>query len=117
MEKEKVNPREELLAYKYDFHLMQKLPCSKEENKAYTKLLKDGKPLPEGVLKYDYSYNEGTEDFYTIYTPDLTDEEIAEYLTYKKLALLRTIKNCVVFFTVLTVIGLVSALLITLSAL
>ena len=37
----------------------------------------------------------------------MTEEEIAEYLRYKELKMLRTIKNCVVFFTTLAVISLV----------
>ena len=115
MAKEKVDLRWELLEYKEQFDLIQKIPCTKEENKAYTQLLKTGKPLPENVRQYDYSTGMDYEEFYTLYIPDLTDSEIAEYLTYKKLSLLNTIKNCVLFFTILTIIGLVGWLLIILA--
>ena len=68
--------------------------------------------MPDGV--YAYRYDDGrtsTEEFYTIYEPDLTEQEITEYLTYKKLSFLRTIKNCVLFFTVLTIITIVVSLI------
>ena len=115
MAKEKIDLRQELLDYKEQFELIQKIPCTREENKAYTKLLKNGQPLPENICKYEYSMDSDYEEFYTLYIPELSDSEIAEYLTYKKLALLNTIKNCVLFFTVLTIIGLVGSLLLIMA--
>ena len=99
--------REQLRNYKFQFGLLQKIPCSVEENKEYTHLQKEGKPLPDGIFKYEYSNDTAQDDFYTVAAPDLTVQELDEYLTYKKLSLLRTIKNCVVFFAVLTIIYLV----------
>ncbi len=117
MSKEKINLREELQSYKFDFDLLQRIPCSKQENKEYQKLIKDGGVLPEGVFAYVYDSGEAsTTEFYTIYKADLTESEIAEYLTYKKLSLIRTIKNCVVFFTVLTIIAMVAYFLIVMNA-
>jgi len=107
MKKEKINLRDELHLLKFEFDLLQKSPCSKEENKMYKKLLKEGGCLPEGVFAYIYDNGDiSTTEFYTIYEPDLTEAEIAEYLTYKKLSLIKTIKNCVMFFTILAIIGL-----------
>ena len=112
MAKEKINLREELRAYKCEFDLLQKVPCSKQENKEYEKLLKNGGTLPEGVFAYDYINGEtSTSEFYTLYEEDLTETEKVEYLTYVKLRLLKTIKNCAVFFTVLTIIGIVVTLI------
>ena len=109
MPKEKINLRDELQSYKFEFDLLQKIPCSKQENKEYQKLLKEGGVLPEGVFAYVYDSGEtSTTEFYTIYETDLTESEIREYLTYKKLSLIRTIKNCIMFFTVLTIIGMVA---------
>lgn len=108
MAKEKINLRDELRAHKFEFDLLQKIPCSKQENKEYAKILKEGGTLPEGVYAYVYESGEtSTNEFYTIYETDLTEAEIQEYLTYKQLSLIRTIKNCVMFFTVLTIIGMV----------
>ena len=105
MAKDKINIKKRIRDYKYQFDLLQKIPCSKEENKRYAQL-KEENQLPENVKEYEDLANQ----FYTIYTPELTEQEISEYLTYKKLSLLNTIKNCMVFFTVLTIISLVLAL-------
>ncbi len=117
MAKEKINLRDELRAHKFEFDLLQRIPCTKQENKEYQKLLKDGGTLPEGVYAYVYDSGEtSTTEFYTIYETDLTESEIREYLTYKQLSLIRTIKNCVMFFTVLTIIGMIAYFLIMMNA-
>ena len=41
MAKEKINLREELRLYKFDFDLLQKIPCSKQENKKYPLIVID----------------------------------------------------------------------------
>ena len=113
MAKEKINLREELRLYKFDFDLLQKIPCSKQENKKYQKLLKEGGVLPEGV----FAYSQGTDDvstteFYTVYETDLTDSEIAEYLTYRKLSMLRTIQNCILVLTISSIIYMVISIFV-----
>lgn len=116
MSKEKINLRDELRAYKFEFDLMQKIPCSKQENKEYKNTLKEGGVLPDGVFPYVYENGEASSsEFYTVYETDLTESEIMEYLTYKKLSLIRTIKNCVMFFTVLTIIGMIAYFFIMMS--
>ena len=45
----------------------------------------------------------------------LSKDEIAEYLQYKQLKSIITIKKCVVFFTVLTIISLVGSLILALK--
>ena len=118
MAKEKINLRDELRSHKFEFDLLQKIPCTKQENKKYQKLLKDGGTLPDGVFAYVYDTGEtSTSEFYTIYETDLSESEIREYLTYKQLSLIKTIKNCVLFFTVLTIIGMVAYFLIMMNAL
>ena len=107
MATERIDPKKQLHSYKAQFDLIQKIPCTKEENKVYTKLVKEGKSLPDGIYRYLYEAEEDIYDFYSVYEPELTEQETMQYLAYKKLELLRTIKNCVVFFTVLTVISLV----------
>ena len=107
MAKQKIDIRQKLRSYKFDFDLLQKIPCTQEENKAYLDLLKAGRPLPDGVFRYEYQSGIESDAFYTVYEPELTADEIAEYLTYKKLHMLRTIKNCAVFFVVLTIVSMV----------
>ncbi len=107
----KINLRKRLTEYKMDFDLLEKIPCSQEENKEYEQLLKEGKPLPEDVFPYIYDDGEvSTSEFYTVYEAELSEAETMQYLTFKKLYYLHTIKICVVFFTVLTVIGLVAGI-------
>ncbi len=116
MAKGKINLRNELRAYKFEFDLLQKIPCTKKENKEFEKLLSDGGTLPEGV--YPYIYDDGQESttaFYTVYEPDLTEAEKNEYLTYRKLSMINTIKSCIFFLTVLTVLGMVASLLIAMN--
>ena len=116
MAKGKIDVKEKLRSYKFKLDLLQKIPCSKEENKEFERLLKDGGVLPDGVFAYEDLDGEPSKtEFYTIYEPDLTDAEIAEYLSCKQVEMIRTIKNCVVFFTVLTIIGMVAFFLILLN--
>lgn len=113
MNKQPVNLKEQLNSYKYEFDLMQKVECSKEDCKKYKEMVENNQTLPEGVYRYTYENGEVSPDlFYTIYKPDLTDAEISEFLTYKQLGFIKTIKNCVVFFTVLTIISLIISFLV-----
>ena len=113
MAKEKINLRNELRLYKFDFDLLQKIPCSKKDNKKYEKLLKDGGVLPEGVFAYGYETGDAsTTEFYTVYESDLTEAEIVEYLTYKKLSMLRTIQNCILVLTVSSIIYMVVSIFV-----
>lgn len=109
--------RKQLREYKFQFGLMQKTPCNGLDNKTYRDMVKNGEKLPENV--FPYIYDDGSEsetEFYIVYEPDLTEAEIAEYLTYKKLEMIRTIKNCAVFFTTLAVIGMVAYILLSFMA-
>lgn len=113
MAKEKINLREELRLYKFDFDLLQKIPCSKQENKKYQKLLKEGGVLLEGVFAYGHGTDDvSTTEFYTVYETDLTDSEIAEYLTYRKLSMLRTIQNCILVLTISSIIYMVISIFV-----
>ena len=113
MAKEKINLRNELRLYKFDFDLLQKIPCSKKDNKKYEKLLKDGGVLPEGVFAYGYETGDAsTTEFYTVYETDLTEAEIVEYLTYKKLSMLKTIQNCILVLTVSSIIYMVVSIFV-----
>ena len=53
-----------------------------------------------------------TTEFYTVYEADLTEAEIVEYLTYKKLSMLRTIQNCILVLTVSSIIYMVVSIFV-----
>lgn len=108
--KEKINPKAELQSLRQEYRITQRVPCSKEDNKKYAQMVRDGQPLPAGV--YDYKYENAESEYYTIYTPDISTDELLEMLTYKKLGYLRTIKNCAVYFVVLSVIAICAYLII-----
>ncbi len=103
--------REKLKLYQFEFDILQKIPCSYQENEKYRALLKSGQPLPDDVFKETSDLSDELTNFYTIYQCDLSPEEISEYLTYKKLNLLNTIKKCAVFFTALTIVSLILSIL------
>lgn len=105
--------KEELRSYRFEFDVLQKIPCSAKENKEYRKILKDGGELPRGI--YPYIFTDGTVsnfDFYTIYENELSKDEMDEYLKYKKLKLLKTIKNCLIFFAILQILSIIAAVFI-----
>ena len=112
MAKNKVDLKAELRNLYFETLFLQKIDCSKEDNKKYKQLLKNNEPLPNGVYEYksDVNPNEGTGAFYTIYQPKLTQEEKLEYIAFKQLKMITIIKNCIVFFTVLTVISIIITL-------
>ena len=124
MAKGKFNLKEAVKSCKFDIDLLQKIPCSDAENKVYKQKLKEGGKLPEGV--YPYINDNGKKSmskFYTIYEPDLTEEELEEYLKYKQLSVLNTIKelsfakanllnfitDCLIFIILLIIIAMVVA--------
>ena len=85
--------------------------CSDEENKAYSEMLKKGEQLPDGIEQRIDGSGFKTDTFYSLKDTGLSDTEKQEYIMYKQLQNIKTIKGCVVFFTVLTVISLIATLL------
>ena len=85
--------------------------CSEEDNRRYAQMEKEGMALPKGVYRYGDFPDEDSE-YYTVCEADLTEAQVREYLMLKQCRLLNTIKNCVMFFTILTIIGMVSAFLL-----
>ena len=95
--------------------MYEKALCTQKESEEYKDLLEQGKRLPEDVYRADSDWRNvndaGDSEFFRLVRPDITQEDIMEYLMYKKLDMLKTIKNCVVFFTVLVIIGIILSFL------
>ena len=108
--KERINPQKELQNFRQEYGVAQGLFCPQKDNEKYAQMVKDGIPLPEGI----YEYKDGTAEkrYYTVCAPEISADEIAELLAYKKLGYLRTIKNCAVYFVALSVIGICAYLII-----
>lgn len=112
----KKNPKLELSAFYDEMGFTVRVSCTAEENAAYAAQLKATGSLPAGVYQYRDAYsNEPVDQFYTVHQSSLTDAEKQAYITCCNFKNVYTIKKCVVFFTVLTVIQLIAALISVLS--
>jgi len=110
MAKQQIDIKRYLRQQEFDMDILQKVPCSAEENAEYKKIAYRGGALPDGIFQYKVD-GIPIDEFYTIHDPGLTDMEKQEVILFEQYHLLRVIKNCVVFFTVLTVIGLAISIL------
>lgn len=108
MAKKIINLKNKLMQLRLKNNLLQKVYCSREESEKYIELLKNNQPLPKGVYQEESDVT-GYSQFYTIYeaNKEMTPEEIEEYFLLKQSSDIRTIRNCVIFFTVLIVIVLI----------
>ena len=89
------------------FKTEEKTQCTPEEFHMYRRLQEKGQPLPEGIIEAPIGQNPEYTTFYKVKKATLTLEERNELLTLKKLKFLKTIRNCVVFFTVLAILDLI----------
>lgn len=104
MAKEVLDLRNELRQLKFKNNLLQEIVCSEHDSTLYSQMIKDGKKLPDGVFhRKDGNYSV----FYTVYETDLSNDEKAEYFSLLQSTNIKTIRNCIVFFTVLAVISLI----------
>ena len=111
MAKDFVDLRRELNQMQFYLNFLQRADCSNSENQKYLNDKKSGNQLPNNVIQS----RENPNKFYTVKDSDLTEDEKRLYMELKKLEHIKTIKNCVLFFTVLTVIGLVATFLLSLQ--
>lgn len=105
--------RNSLKDLRHEFHIAERRPCSEEETQKYTQFIKEGQSLPENITA-SKEYGMGGEVIYHFYISDQSDlshEELYEYIMLKQLQNIRTIKNCVVFFTALSIISLLISLI------
>ena len=105
-----LNPYDELIQEKIKYGLARKIPCSPQESQIYIQAIRSGQPLPTGVYKDPYA-----PEFFRIAEIDLTETQRKEFFALQQIKQLTTIKNCMVFFTVLTVIALIVSIVIETS--
>lgn len=103
--------KNEYYANMYYFGTLRRVPCTKQENMQYQAILKSGGMLPKGVFQHPNKNSE----FFVLCGDDFTESERIEFIMYKQLRTLYTIKNCLVFFTVMAIIGMVLGLIAAIS--
>ena len=108
MRDQKNSVKKTIMSKRAEYGLTRDVPCSEQENKTYSEMLKNGETLPEGVFPYSYTDGTKSDSAFYVLGDEPTDAEISEFLKYKELELLSTIKNCVVFFTVMAIIGIIT---------
>lgn len=103
-------------------------PCSSEEKKKLLKMFKAGEPLPDDIYcDPPFTADTLSTEMYQVYKVEQSacDDNVREYIAQldqiilqkKTLSVLKTIKKCMVFFTTLTVIGIVCGILLALMML
>ncbi|MDP4119673.1 MAG: hypothetical protein Q8876_01265 [Bacillota bacterium] len=98
------NLRDELKQMKYELDLIQIIYCDKEEAKKFRKMENEKIPLP-----YDVSKDE-VNNFFRYIDTDLSEQELNQLFMLRKILYLRTIKNILIFFVVITIIFLLISL-------
>jgi hypothetical protein len=97
--------RDEMRALLCDLGALIKQPCTDEENKQYDVLKKQKQELPEDVYPYEQS-----DGYYRLVKSDLADDEINRLMLLKQTQYLCSIRNCLFFFVVLSVIAIILTL-------
>jgi len=94
----------------FDLNLCTKVYCTEEEQQQFKTIRKAKEKLPEGVIYI----NSGAENgFYRIKTASMTEPVLQKYMLLLQTKYISTIKNCVLFFTVLMIIGLIGVLILS----
>ncbi len=95
-----------------EFGFRHKQDCTEEENARYLEKIKNGETVPDNVGRYLDENEQPTDNFYIIEKDDMTHEQRMEFLAMKQHEELVSIRKCMVFFTVLAILGLISAFLL-----
>ena len=97
--------KQELFDKQIEYGFLTIMDCSEEDNLKYSEMKNNGQALPENVHPYkDTSNNQYVDKFYYLKDSKLSDAERQEYLKYIELDRLNTIKNCLIFFVILTLV-------------
>jgi len=100
--------QKELKDLKIKFGFYKKENCLDEENQKFKELRKNDTPLPDDIY-----YASDIEMFYRyVRDENISEDEFKDYIYLLKAKNINTIKNCFVFFTTLTVIGMVLGIIL-----
>lgn len=113
--------KKELEELREQMGLLGEKICPPEDQKMYSKMCEENKPLPINIQEKFDDLNDSTYFYEKGYT-DLTPDEQQQYLFLKLLdsshsidKKMKTIKSCIVFFTIIAIISLVATLFVSCS--
>lgn len=102
--------KEALIQEKYDAGVFfQEVECSEEECPKYAAMMKNNEKLPENIVCFNT--DDDCDEFIKLIPLDISHEDLQDYCALVQTRDIRTIKKCVIFFTVLAIIGLLGALI------
>ena len=104
-----------MLELKYESELCQEVDCTEEENKKFSEMLAHKEELPTDVIQRQTSYGAKLDEFYRVIPLPLSSEDLLQYCALKNMKNIKTIKNCVVFFTVIAILSLTVSLFLLLA--
>jgi len=108
---------EKLLELKYESGLCQEIDCTDEENQIFLEMIKRKEELPIDVAQRIETNGAKLNKFYRVLPLKISAEEIQEFCALKNMKNIKIIKNCVLFFTAITVISLIETILSLLARL
>jgi len=100
------NLKKELFELKVELDVIQQVECSKDEEKQIKELLKHKQLLSDDI------HTASNDTHFRFVHTDLSKEELDELLLYRQIQYLKTIKDCMIFFVVLTVIAIICILIV-----
>lgn len=110
--------KNEFIKMKNELDLVERIPCSTADNEKYAQMLERYESLPNGVFKYKADESNHPNSFYTVKDDAiLSDSETIQYILLQQNKNLKSIRKCVIFFTVLTIISLVIGIIAVLPLL
>ena len=102
--------KEALMQEKYDAGVFfQEVECSEEECQKYAAMMRNKENLPENIVCFNT--DDDCDEFIKLIPLDISHEDLQDYCALRQTRDIRTIKKCVIFFTVLAIIGLLGALI------
>ena len=117
MAKQPLDMVRELNTLRYESNLRQKIDCTPNDNKQYTRMLKDGQAIPEGIFQYKNDQGYVIDSFYKAFIPPLSEQEKIEYILLKQNAHLKTINGYMTYFFVISIISLIAGVIAVMTIL
>ena len=109
-----INAKEQLNGLRLLYGTFTRKECDEESSKKYKEIVTNEKSYENLPNNVKCVISMGTHKFFRL-DSKLTENEIYEFIGYKIIALLSTIKNCVMFFTICGIVALVLYVLYAIS--